>query len=94
MKTRIFTGAAVSCVILALVVGLLAQEPSPDPDNAGPHRWQHLALEQDAKRPMSNPEFAKQIDQLGNDGWELVAVDSVLDSGTTTKRIYFFKRPR
>jgi hypothetical protein len=93
MKARRFTIAAVSCLVLALVAGLVAQETRAKTDNAA-RRWQHLALEQDAKRPLSDPEFAKRIDQLGNDGWELVAVDSVLDSSMTTKRIYFFKRPR
>lgn len=94
MKTKRFLCAAVSCLVLAFVVGLVAQEPIARTDKPGRHRWQHLALEQDAKRPIGDPQFAKQIDQLGSDGWELVAVDSVLDSGTTAKRIYFFKRPR
>lgn len=94
MKTKHFIIATVSCLVLALVVGLWAQEPGPGTGSPSPRRWQHLALEQDAKRPMNDMKFARQIDQLGNDGWELVAVDGVLDAGTTTKRIYFFKRPR
>ena len=94
MKTKRFMCAAVFCLVLAFVVGLVAQEPKSKTDNAGPRRWQHLALEQDAKGPIGDPQFAKQIDQLGNDGWELMAVDSVSDSGTTAKRIYFFQRSR
>lgn len=28
------------------------------------------------------------------DGWELVDVESIVENGSTTKLIYFFKRPR
>jgi hypothetical protein len=92
MKRILLNGGVVGCLALALTACSPTQIPTSGADGAGPRRWQHLALEQDAKRPMSDPEFTKKINQLGDDGWELVAVDSVLDSGTTVRRIYFFKR--
>ncbi|MBT7909983.1 MAG: DUF4177 domain-containing protein, partial [Verrucomicrobia bacterium] len=39
-----------------------------------------------------NKEFANKINQLGKDGWQLVDVESSMKDGTTSKRIYFFKR--
>ena len=33
-----------------------------------------------------------KINQLGKDGWQLVDVEASVKDGTTSKRIYFFKR--
>ena len=88
---------AVSVVICLAVVsfaGLFAQNAETDAPSAETIRWQHLALTHDAKQGTTDQPLGRQINQLGRDGWELVDVETVTQDGTTTKTVYFFKRPQ
>ena len=55
-------------------------------------KWIHLALPSPNNDELGNKEFANKINQLGKNGWQLVDVESSIKDGTTSKRIYFFKR--
>ena len=57
-------------------------------------KWEHLALSRDAAKGLADGEFSRQINELGLSGWELVDVENFSENGTTTKSIYFFKRPK
>jgi hypothetical protein len=55
-------------------------------------KWEHLALSDDLKRDAANEEVGRRINQLGRDGWQLVDVEGIIEDGTTTKTVYYFKR--
>ena len=91
--------APVACILvllgLAAHLSLRAEdEKEPEPRKApARQKWEHLALPRDASKPLSDPEFAKQINGFGTEGWELVTVLNFAKDGTTTKTVYYFKRP-
>jgi hypothetical protein len=55
---------------------------------------EHLAFRTKSNDEFSDKQFAKRINELGNSGWELCDVESLQKDGSTTERIYFFKRPK
>jgi hypothetical protein len=78
------------CTIIAVQV--LAQESSGKQVKPSSTGWQHLALTNViGETPQS--ELASNINRLGREGWELVSVGNISASGTTTKTIFYFKRP-
>lgn len=54
--------------------------------------WQHLALT-NTIGATNERDLAKNINNLGKDGWELVSVGHITQSGTTTETIFYFKKP-
>lgn len=56
--------------------------------------WEHLALPHQGQEFRGGGELSKQINRLGNDGWELVDVTAYTHAGTTETTVYFFKRPK
>jgi hypothetical protein len=81
-----------TCLVLAFA--LKVTEPKADASPFKPEKaWSHLALPRDATLPMSDPDFAKKINELGADGWELVTVLNFSEEGNTTKTVYYFKKP-
>jgi hypothetical protein len=78
------------CTIIAVQV--LAQEANRDKKKSLTTRWQHLALTNViGETPKS--ELARNINKLGREAWEMVSVGNIIESGTTTKTIFYFKRP-
>jgi hypothetical protein len=53
--------------------------------------WRHLALA--SKNDEDDDQLAKKINELGENGWELVDVESFLSAGETVKTVYYFKKP-
>jgi len=83
-----------------LSAGLWAQGPeadSPEAESSGGNArpvWQHLALESPGAGVTGSPDLARKINRLGDEGWELVDVEAIHTKGSTTKTVYYFKRPR
>ncbi len=70
----------------------VADAPAPNEAKAA-MKWQHLALTHDSREFGGNAKLARQINQLGEEGWEMFNVLNFQNDGTTTKTIYHFKRP-
>ena len=81
------------CLSILLAAGLAAQNAESETTSAETTRWQHLALSRGAREGLSDAEHSRRIVQLGNEGWELVDVESITKDGTTTQTVYYFKRP-
>jgi len=82
--------ATLGFAILISVVWTAQSSPSAESAN----RWEHLAMTVDAIDSPGDAEASRKIVQLGEEGWELVDVESLTKDGTTTKLIYYFKRPK
>jgi hypothetical protein len=95
MKKRnlIYLVGGASAVLLS--AGLWAQDPEENSPAGGPRPgWQHLALESPGAGVTGSPDLARKINRLGDEGWELVDVEAIHTAGSTTKTVYFFKRPK
>lgn len=79
--------------LMAAVVWALAL-PAAEPDGTEHARWEHLALTHNDANVSSTGELPQRIIRLGNDGWELVNVSTVVKEGSTEKTIFYFKRPK
>lgn len=78
------------CTIIAVQV--LAQEVNRGEMKPLTTEWQHLALTHTiGETPRA--ELARNINKLGREGWEMVSVGNIIESGTTTKTIFYFKKP-
>jgi hypothetical protein len=92
-KSTILSMAAAAAVVFTVVWS--AQSSRTAAATAGAVRpWEHMAMTIDATDGPGDAETSRRIVQLGGEGWELVDVESLTKDGTTTKLIYFFKRPR
>jgi len=78
------------CTIIAVQV--LAQDRSRDKMKPSTTGWQHLSLTYTIGETPKT-ELAGSINKLGREGWEMVSVGDIIESGTTTKTVFYFKRP-
>ena len=91
MKPRTGSLLLLCCVLLIPVTyAFTASANQPGDDKKAVTRWEHLALPHD--RADLGGGLGKQINRLGNEGWELICVTPVAKEGTTEKSIYYFKR--
>ena len=92
VKTRILLFGLILLFCAMIAMQVLAKDQSEDKRRPSAARWQHLSLTQTiGDTPES--ELAKSINKLGREGWELVSVGNITESGTTTKTVFYFKRP-
>ena len=94
---RMITRVLLPCFMVAVCATaaatvLAAERKTDDQGKASVTRWQHLAMTHDVKRGTAG-ELARRIVKLGRDGWELVTVENTSQAGTTTKTIFYFKKP-
>lgn len=89
-QTLVRTAAAIGLVVLCTMI--LSGQNTVSEAASEPTKWEHLALTQDVQKDEAKAEVARQINQLGGDGWQLVDVEGIHEDGTTTKTIYYFKR--
>ena len=88
-KTLLFSLVILFCVIITMQA--LAKDQSEDKKNPS-SGWVHCALTYTiGETPQS--ELASGINKLGREGWELVSVGNITESGTTTKIVFYFKKP-
>ena len=78
---------------LGLTLNLWAQDKPEVEPVAATKKWQHLALPHDTATLGNDQDLAKQINQLGRDGWEMITVLNFSKEGTTNNTMYYFKRP-
>lgn len=91
-KSRILLYGIMIILCTIIAVQVLAQEVNLDEKKSLTKGWQHLALTNViGETPKS--ELAKNINKLGREGWEMVSVGNIIESGTTTKTIFYFKKP-
>lgn len=69
-----------------------AQGPGGSREKPAATAWQHLALTQTLGETPAE-ELARNINKLGREGWELVSVGNIAQAGTTTKTVFYFKKP-
>jgi hypothetical protein len=92
VKTRILLYGVMILLCTVIAMQVLADDHSKDKMKPSATGWQHLALTNVIGETPKN-ELARNINKLGREGWELVSVENFAESGTTTKTIFYFKRP-
>jgi hypothetical protein len=91
-KSRILLPGIMIILCAIIAVQVLAQGANRDEIKQQNKEWQHLAMTNViGETPKS--ELARNINKLGREGWEMVSVGNIIESGTTTKTIFYFKKP-
>ena len=91
-KTRMLLCGVAVLVCIVIAVQVLAQDGSRGQSPPSSAEWQHCALTH-VIGEMPQNELARSINKLGREGWELVSVANIAESGTTTKTVFYFKKP-
>jgi hypothetical protein len=93
MSGKLLFAFAVSIGLVASYVSAAGSSHTAEPV-ARVMEWEHLAMPVDADRAFGDADVSRQIVRLGNEGWELVDVETVSLEGQPEKLVYFFKRPQ
>ena len=95
MKSRFTFPAAALLVIVSLTLlaySAMAQDPGGGSSQVT--MWEHAALTHPSADVAGDAELSSKIIEMGDNGWELVSVSTVVDDGTTKSTIFYFKRPK
>ena len=79
-------------IVAVAVCSANVASAKPEYSNSIATQWEHLALTHAEKK--FDGKLAKQINELGDQGWQLVDVSTVVVEGTTEKTIFCFKRQK
>ena len=93
MMKRVVIPGVIAAFCALVAAGMWAADRE-GPGEGKPVMWEHLALQHDASRGFPDADLSGRIVSLGKQGWELVTVTNFSEGGTTTKTIYYFKKPR
>ena len=94
MKTSNWIITVIGFLGIVLAAGIWAQSATNVSTEARSQLWEHLAFEHEGKSVTHEPELSRTIVRLGNEGWQLVDVESVVGADAATKFVFFFKRPK
>jgi hypothetical protein len=89
MRRHALTIAIVICLAFFWFAGLSAKDGDADGPGDGAVQWEHLAMPTETGILKG---AGPQINKLGDEGWELVDVETTVVNGTTRNAVYFFKR--
>ena len=92
MNSRTRFALFVTCILLAIGAVSYSARATDDEHEPEVATWQHLALPHNS--PILTKSLSQQINRLGNEGWELVSVSPIDSNGSTTRLIFYFKRPQ
>jgi hypothetical protein len=93
MKRNSFRYLAFASLAIVFAVSLWAQTPVREAGADVRKAWQHLAFEHEGRSVTGDRELARKINELGRGGWELLDVETFMESGSTIKMVFFFKKP-
>ncbi len=79
-------------LLMPVTYALTASATQQDTGPVDGASWEHLALPHDGAG--LGGDLSRQINRLGNEGWQLVCVSTISKDGTKEKAIYYFKRPK
>lgn len=91
-KTRMLLYGVMILLCTVIAMQVFAKDRGREQMKPSATRWEHLALTNVIGETPKN-ELASSINKLGREGWELVNVGNTTESGTTTKTVFYFKRP-
>jgi len=91
-KSRILLHGIMILLCTIIAVQVLGQGLNRDEMKPSTTGWQHLSLTHTIGETPKT-ELVRSINKLGREGWEMVSVGNIIESGTTTKTIFYFKRP-
>lgn len=95
MKKRLDITVVAVCITIAIAAfAYTASAQNTDASKKATASWEHLAMSHDGADVQGDAQLSSQIVRLGNDGWELVTVSTVVKAGTTVKTVFYFKRPK
>ena len=84
----------VAAALLAAAAYPFAQPAGAQAENAAAAAWEHLAMTHDGPGADDGQQLGAKINQLGDEGWQLVTVMPIDVDGTTKRTVYYFKRPK
>ena len=79
-----------------LIFGVAAKEVKQKAEKIQPDKWQYRAFKVSDAAEFDDKDgrIIKDIFSLGDIGFELADVESVIKNGNTVERIYYFKKPK
>ena len=97
MKKLDWKSFAIGVLLATTVIfGVAAKEVKQKVEKVQPDKWQYRVFKVSDASEFDDDEarVLQDIFALGDVGFELVDVESVMKNGNTAERIYYFKKPK